>query len=62
MTRLAIITTALTSTLLSLGIASSSAAETTYLTAAHMVDTVAGRMVDNPAMVIENGKITAIAP
>lgn len=60
MTRLAIITTALASTLLSLSLASSAGAETTYLTAAHMVDTVAGRVVDNPAVVIENGKITAV--
>ena len=62
MTRLAIITTALTSTLLGLSLPSSAGAETTYLTAAHMVDTVAGRVVANPAVVIEEAKTTPAPP
>ena len=60
MTRLTVITTALVSSLLSLSLASSAGAETTYLTAAHLVDPVAGRVVDNPAVVIEDGKIKAV--
>lgn len=35
-------------------------AETTYVTADRMVDVVAGRMVANPAIVITDGRITAV--
>jgi imidazolonepropionase-like amidohydrolase len=35
-------------------------AEPIYLTAAHMVDPVAGRMVERPAVVIDDGKIVAV--
>lgn len=38
---------------------SAASAETTYLTAARMVDPVSGRVVENPALLIEDGVIAA---
>ena len=35
-------------------------AETLYLTAAHMIDTAAGTVVDNPALIIEGDRIIAV--
>ena len=35
------------------------AAETVAVSAAHMVDVVGGRMIDNPVVVITNGRIVA---
>lgn len=50
------VTAAFTALLSSLSTAS---AETTYLTAARMVDPVSGRVVENPALLIEDGVIAA---
>lgn len=60
MTRLTLCATALVSTLAILPFSAEASAQTTYLTAAHMVDTVAGRVIDNPAVVIVDGKIKSV--
>ena len=51
--------TALSGVLLAM-IATSTQAETIYLTAARMIDTVAGKAVADPAVVITDDKITAV--
>jgi imidazolonepropionase-like amidohydrolase len=53
-------TTALTTALLAFATLNGAAAETIYLTAAHMVDPAASKVIDSPAIVIKDDRIVSV--